>query len=156
MAKKKYSAKEAAAINKLGGKYKVENGVLKVKVKLSARDKAEGLSPWATSFGKEPAAITNALKKMGITITSSRNRTPDRNDKAKNPIYTRSETGRKIPKLGPGMKMFQGELIPIKEYNIIMDTRKALDLYKGGMTKKGYRGGGMATCGASNPPSKKR
>ena len=54
------------------------------------------------------------------------------------------------------MGLINGEMVPIKEYNIIMDTRKALDLNKGGMAKKGYRGGGMAICGASNPPSKKR
>ena len=36
------------------------------------------------------------------------------------------------------------------------EVAKKMGYKKGGMTKKGYAKGGMVSCGASNPPSKKR
>ena len=44
------------------------------------------------------------------------------------------------------LKMFKGEMIPKKEYDLIMSTRKALGKNRGGMMKKkksGYMYGGM-------------
>tara|TARA_R110000765_G_scaffold317934_1_gene410299 strand:- start:414 stop:878 length:465 start_codon:yes stop_codon:yes gene_type:complete len=89
------------------------------------------------------------------------------------------EDYKKIPKLGPNkrkakglgdkvveLKMFKGEMIPKKEYDLIMATRKALDIgrNKGGLMKnksysKGYKKGGMTvmaiSCGASRKPTQK-
>ena len=50
------------------------------------------------------------------------------------------------------LKMFKGEMIPKKEYDLIMATRKALGKNMGGMMKKkpiGYNKGGMSKKGKS-------
>lgn len=71
---KKYSTAEAAAINSKFGedtKYKVQNGVLKIKQAMTAREKAEEPTNkkgyvWGTSVGKEPSGVTAALKNKSV------------------------------------------------------------------------------------------
>ena len=63
------------------------------------------------------------------------------------------------------MGLINDKMVPIEEYNIIMDTRRALGKNKGGMMPKNksygkaYRGGGMTikvvSCGASRKPTQK-
>jgi len=73
---KKYSTAEAAAINSKFGedtKYKVQNGVLKIKQAMTAREKAEQPTNkkgyvWGTSIGKEPSGVTSALMSKQRTV----------------------------------------------------------------------------------------
>ena len=129
MARKKYTDAEAEIINALGGDFKVENGVLKRKVKLSARDVADGLSPWATSFGKEPAAITKALKETSTTYEQSvKEQTGDRRFVSGRKNTTDAEVLR-TPSYASDV-LVEDYLMPpegIDVYDIVTETRKALE-----------------------------
>jgi hypothetical protein len=129
MARKKYTEAEAAKINALGGKYKVENGVLKIKVKLSARDIAEGLSPWATSFGKEPTAVTDALKETSTTYDQSvEEQTGDRQFVSGRKNTTDAEILR-TPSYASDV-LVEDYLMPpegIDVYDIVTETNKSLE-----------------------------
>lgn len=104
---------------------------------------------------RKAAKLQKSIDKENKILNQTKKRSELDKLEKKQLLSNRKKQGDGITEMG--LHPRTGKVIDKQQADILIEVKKILDLNKGSTTsKKGYRGGGMATCGASNPPSKKR